>query len=506
MNAAARALNVMSPVQATYAQGRPRPKPRQMQPLPQPPAPLQKHAHAEFLPAALEILVTPPSPVASAMLLMICALFIFVLGWSYFGWIDIDAVAPGKVQPSGRSKVVQPLEAGTVVAINIENGSRVNAGDVLLLLDPTETAADREAQARGLEAASAEAARRRIAIVAAHTGELKPLPIEFPAVIATPVRAREERLLLDELNQLRSSIGSLKAQLAEKTATKQGLAATISAREKLIALAKERVAMRQEIDAKGAGSRAQVIEAMQQYEAQITTDTGDRGQLIETDAAMQSLERKIEETVDQFVAGQSEKLAEVERKRDRLEQELIKAQSKTDRTQLKAPIAGTVQQLAVSTVGQVVTSGQALLTLVPADGPIEVEVMIANKDIGFVHPGQPAAVKVEAFPFTRYGTIDGEVAKVSRDAVNERDATDLSDAATAAKPQLGMPSQPSHTQNLVFPATIRLTQRTINVDGKEVPLSPGMAVTVEIKTGQRRAIDYLLSPLREIATQAGRER
>jgi hemolysin D len=160
----------------------------------------------------------------------------------------------------------------------------------------------------------------------------------------------------------------------------------------------------------------------------------------------------------------------------------------------------------VTTVGQVVTSGQALLTLVPADGPIEVEVMIANKDIGFVHPGQPAAVKVEAFPFTRYGTIDGEVAKVSRDAVSERDATDLSDAATAARPQLGTPSQPSHTQNLVFPATIRLRQRTINVDGKEVPLSPGMAVTVEIKTGQRRAIDYLLSPLREIATQAGRER
>jgi len=204
----------MSLVQAKYAQGRPQPEPRQMQRLPQPSTPLQKHAHAEFLPAALEILVTPPSPVASAMLLMICALFIFVLGWSYFGWIDIDAVAPGKVQPSGRSKVVQPLEAGTVVAINVENGSRVNAGDVLLLLDPTETAADREAQARDLEAASAEVARRRVAIVAARTGELKPLPIEFPAVIATPVRAREERVLLDELNQLRSSIGSLKAQLA----------------------------------------------------------------------------------------------------------------------------------------------------------------------------------------------------------------------------------------------------------------------------------------------------
>lgn len=221
---------------------------------------------------------------------------------------------------------------------------------------------------------------------------------------------------------------------------------------------------------------------------------------------MQSLERKIEETVSQFVADQSQKLAEIDRKRDRLVQELIKAQSKTDRTHLKAPIAGTVQQLAVTTVGQVVTTGQALLTLVPNDAPIEVEAMIANKDIGFVEAGQSAVVKVEAFPFTLYGTISGDVAKVSRDAVDEKDAANLSDAATAARPQLGTPAPPSRTQNLVFPATIRLAQRTINIDRKEVPLTPGMAVTVEIKTGQRRAIDYILSPLREIAAGAGRER
>jgi hemolysin D len=114
----------------------------------------------EFLPAALELLVTPPSPVARSMLLSICALFFLTLAWSYFGWIDIYTVAPGKFQPIGGSKVVQPLEPGRITAIHVENGSHVNAGDVLLELDPTETAADREAQARDLEAASAEASRR----------------------------------------------------------------------------------------------------------------------------------------------------------------------------------------------------------------------------------------------------------------------------------------------------------------------------------------------------------
>jgi len=462
----------------------------------------------EFLPAAIEILVTPPSPVARSLLLAICALFVSALAWSYFGWIDIHAVAQGKIQPSGRSKVVQPLEAGRVVGINVENGSRVNAGDVLLELDPTETSADREAQASDLGAARAEAARRKAAIAAALTETFAPQPMKFTDDIEQSIRQREANVMIADLAQLHSSVMSLKAQLAEKLATKERLISTISARQKLIALAKERVSMREQIDAKGAGSRALTIEALQQLENYITTDAGDRGQLLETDAAVHSLTRKMEETVSQFIADQTQKLAEIERKRDRTEQELIKAQSKTDRTQLKSPIDGTVQQLSITTVGQVVTSGQSLLTVVPLEGPIEVEAMIANKDIGFVEPGQPAIVKIEAFPFTRYGTVDATVSKVSRDAVDERDATNLSDAATVTKPQPGASTaqQQSRTQNLVFPAALQLAQRSLLIDGKEVPLTPGMSVIVEIKTGSRRAIDFVLSPLREVTVQAGRER
>ena len=463
-------------------------------------------ADREFLPASLEILVTPPSPVARALLIAICSLFFLALAWSYFGWIDIYAVAPGKFQPIGGSKVVQPLEPGKVIAIHVENGSRVEAGDLLLELDPTETAADREAQARDLEAASAEAARRKAAIAAAQTAAMQPPPIDFDASINTSVRHREEGVLAADLAQLRSALDGLNAQLAEKVATKERLTLTIAAREKLIALAKERVSMRQQLDAMGSGSRAQTIEALQQLETQITTDTGDRGQLIETDAAMGSLRRKIEQTTASFVAEQSQKLAEIEGKRDHLQQDLIKAQSKANRTELRAPIAGTVQQLAVSSQGQVVSSGQSLMTIVPLGGSIEVEVMIANADIGFVEIGQPAVIKVDAFPFTRYGTIDGVVEKVSRDAVDQRAATVLSDAANAAKPQSPAPNSPAKPQDLVFPATIKVARRSIAIDGKDIALIPGMGVSVEIKTGRRRAIDYLLSPLREIASRAASER
>ena len=499
----------MSLVNPSNQTGQPVPQvvaPAAKAPPPTPKAVQLTATDREFLPASLEILVTPPSPIARALLLTICGLFFLALTWSYFGWIDIYAVAPGKFQPIGGSKVVQPLEPGIVTAIYVENGSHVNAGDVLLALDPTETAADREAQARDLEAASAETSRREVAIAAASTDTLEPLPIAFATNISERVRHREEGVLAADLAQLRSTVASLKAQLAEKQATKDRLTTTIAAREKLIELAKERVAMRQRLDAMGSGSRGQTIESLEQLATQITTDTGDRGQLIETDAAMRSLERKSQETVAQFVADQSQKLAAVEQKRDHLEQELIKAQSKANRTELKAPIAGTVQQLAVSSLGQVVASGQSLLTIVPLGGSIEVQAMIANQDIGFVEVGQPAVVKVDAFPFTRYGTINGVVEKVSRDAVDQRDSTVLSDAANAAKTQSSAPNSPAKTQDLVFPATIKLTQSAIDIDGKAVALIPGMGVSVEIKTGRRRAIDYLLSPLREITSRAGSER
>ena len=188
-------------------------------------------------------------------------------------------------------------------------------------------------------------------------------------------------------------------------------------------------------------------------------------------------------------------------------QDLIKAESKHERTRLKAPVSGVVAQLAVTTVGQVVTSGHALLTIVPPDAPLEVEAMILNKDIGFVRSGQPAVVKVDAFPFTRYGTIDGTVTKISSDAVDVRNAPNLSEAAAMVRPQ-GPSSSSSGGggPQMAFPATVALSRRAMDVNGTQVNLSPGMTVTVEIQTGQRRIIDYVLSPLREMASQAARER
>jgi hemolysin D len=458
----------------------------------------------EFLPPALELLESPPSPVRVALIWLICLFFAAALAWSYFGWLEIYAVAQGRIQPSGRSKVVQSLDPGRVAGVAVENGSRVDAGDLLIELDSRETGAEREQQKRDLEAALAESMRRRIAIQAARLGDKQALKLIYPAGTSEDIILREKSVLAADLAQLSSNRANLFAQKTERLASCNRLKASIAARERLIAINKEHVDMRESLNQTRAASRAQVIETLQQYEAQVTAQVGEKGQLVENEAALFTLERKLEEATTQFIADQTQKLADIERKADHLKGELVKAATKHERRKLTAPIRGTVQQLAVTTVGQVVSSGQPLLTIVPLGAPIEIEALIQNKDIGFVEEGQAAVVKVESFPFTRYGTVKGVVVKVSRDAVDEREANALSDPR--ASRSNSSVSDFAKNQNLIFPATIALDKTVINVDGRNVSLSPGMAVTVEVLTGKRRAIDYVLSPLREVTWSSAHER
>jgi hemolysin D len=149
---------------------------------------------------------------------------------------------------------------------------------------------------------------------------------------------------------------------------------------------------------------------------------------------------------------------------------------------ITAPTDGSLQQVAVNTIGGVVTPAQVLMLLVPKDAPVEVDAQLPNKDIGFVHAGQTVEVKLETFPYTRYGTVRGKVLHISSDAV--------------ADEKMG----------LTYLAKIRLDKSVMDVNGRDVPLQPGMAVTAEINTGKRRVIDYLLSPLMEHLSESLRER
>jgi hemolysin D len=166
-------------------------------------------------------------------------------------------------------------------------------------------------------------------------------------------------------------------------------------------------------------------------------------------------------------------------------QELAKALQRERLTVLSSPVPGTVQQLATHTTGGVVTEAQVLMVIVPDDanhGDVVAEVVLENKDIGFVSAGQSAEIKLETFLFTRYGTVPATVQRVTADAVND------------------------DQRGAIFPARLQLARNRISIDGKQIRLSPGMNVTAEIKTGQRRVIEYLLSPIQKAGGESLRER
>jgi hemolysin D len=173
---------------------------------------------------------------------------------------------------------------------------------------------------------------------------------------------------------------------------------------------------------------------------------------------------------------------------------------------LTSPIDGTVQNLAVTSLGQVLASGQELMRVVPDSGTLDVTAFVSNKDIGFIHAGQDVVIKVESFPFTRYGSIPGHVVHIARDSIPSPDALRSEGDPTQA-PNAGsliLPAQP--TQNLVYPVKIRPDRTSIRADGVDVPLTAGMTVTAEIRTGSRRILEYVFSPLVEVAEGAMSER
>jgi hemolysin D len=186
-----------------------------------------------------------------------------------------------------------------------------------------------------------------------------------------------------------------------------------------------------------------------------------------------------------------------------LAQDVIKAEQRTNLHALTAPVDGVVQQLAVHTVGGVVTPGQVLLAVVPVDSHLEIEAMVSNRDIGFVHAGQGAEIKVDTFNFTRYGLIHGEVLSISKDAISRDKPNDKNNDRSQGTENAS--SEPKG-QELNYSARVSLDRKQMQVEDKLINLSPGMAVTVEIKTGSRSIISYLLSPLAQYKQEMLRER
>jgi hemolysin D len=444
-----------------------------------------------FLPAALEIVERPTPPLANAIGGTIIGLFCLALLWAGFGYVDIVATATGRIIPSGRTKVIQPFETGVVRAIHVRDGQEVKAGDLLIELDSTINAAESAHLRSDLISAELDVARLTAALV--DTGdptETFHLPADAPAALVAEHRAK---------------LAALDGQRQQKAAELATINATVDKISAVLPVRQQRLDIRQTLYDHATGSKASYLEMLQSVVETQQDLQVQKSKSHEAEAALTAIAEQRAQTVAEYQRTISADLVEAQRKASGLKEDVVKAEARTKFQALTAPVDGSVQQLAVHTVGGVVTPAQALLVIVPADSHLEIEAMVSNRDVGFVHVGQDVQIKVDTFNFTRYGLIRGHVVSLSQDAITRDKPHQEKSGETTPGGATEASSEPKG-QELVYAARVSLDKTQMQVDENMVNLTPGMAVTVEVKTGARPVISYLLSPLIRYGHESLRER
>ncbi|RHW22170.1 HlyD family type I secretion periplasmic adaptor subunit [Pseudomonas jilinensis] len=444
---------------------------------------------AAFLPAALEIQETPPNPLYRWLSLSLLVLFTLGLLWACIGKVNIVATAEGKIIPSAGVKQVQPLEKGTVQAILVREGERVRAGQPLVELDATFTTADKNRLQTELHSTVLRHAVNQALLKLVEQPEGQTIipdlqTLELPELKVLPEHEQllHKRLVWQKWQEYRAQQQSLSSALTRVRAEQAMTREVITKLEQTLPIVSKRSDIFKGLFEKSYVSENEYMLAEQERISQTQDLAAERQRLHQLKAS----EEEVAEQAKAFAAVTSATLlaeiADQQRMLAVLEEELTKARGANERQVLYAPVNGRVQDLAVNTVGGVVIEAQQLMLIVPEEEQLEVEVFLENKDIGFVGEGMQAEIKVHTFPFTKYGVVDAEVVNISDDAtVDEK-------------------------RGLIYRMHLRMQKNTLFGEGREVSLQPGMAVTAEVKTGDRRVVEFFLSQLERATKESVRER
>lgn len=436
-------------------------------------------AAPDFLPAALEILEKPPNPIGRTVLWLLIAFLAIALVWSCLGRLDMVAVAEGKVIPRGNVKVIQAADQGVVRAIHVVEGQSVKAGTPLLELDPTVSHAEVEQARQALLTAQIDVARAQAVVddVAGRAGRFI-----APEGASDSIVAIQQALVAAKQREFDSTVGGLQQERSQRDGEHGMILAEIAKLEEQLPLATDQLNKLEELSRDNYVPRLQVAEVKERVVGMRQDLAIRREEQRKATAAQLAASQQMSKSRSEFAREALDALTEAEAARAQYHVPgLVMGLLQFFATQ-RAPVTGVVQQLQVHTIGGVVKPADPLMVLVPHDGELVVDAMLPNRDAGFVRDGQSVEVKLEAYPFTRYGVVDGIVETVGHDAVQ------------------------TEKEGLRYPARVRLLKPWIEVDGRRRALAPGLAATAEIKTGDRRIIEYLLSPLSRRVQEAGRER
>jgi hemolysin D len=444
---------------------------------------------AAFMPAALEIQEAPPNPIARWLAWSLLSLMLIGIVWACLGEVNIVASAEGKIIPSSRVKQIQPLTKAVVKSILVSEGQHVTKGQALIELDSTVTFADEkrlagELQSVQLRLAISQALQQLLGLPIKKQKNLDFSTLTFSGLptITEQNRLLHKRLLWQQWQQYWAQLQTLMNTLAKTKAEQAATSEVIIKFTQTLPIITKRTEAMQRLYNKGFASETSYLQLEQESIQQTQDLAAEKQRFNQLRAAKAEVRQQIKALTAQTSVTQLDNMAESQRQIATLQEELAKATDINARQVLYSPVSGQVQELAVNTIGGVVTDAQQLMLIVPHEERLEVEVFLENKDIGFVHENMSAEIKIHTFPFTKYGVIDGEVTTISDDAtVDEK-------------------------RGLIYGMRLKMASNTIMVDGKQVNLMPGMAVTAEMQTGKRRIIEFFLAPLLKYKEESIRER
>lgn len=434
---------------------------------------------AAFLPAALEVIERPVSPTARLTGRVLMGGFVVMAGWLVLGKTDIIASASGRIVPTGQVQLVQPAEAGVVRRILVQDGDRVKKGQVLVLLDPTVSGAEAAQARKAYETAAFEVARDRAVIAALDGGRFDFVP---PAGADAATIATQRALAYARLADVRATIRATVAGNAIASADIASARAQVSKLDQSLPLLDQQIAANEKLLEKGYVSKLRVLEMRRQRIAEAGDRDIARAAIARASAQAGGASSGTAKSRTEVRAMLYDELVKATAEMRLRGEEMVKARQRSAFQALRAPVTGIVGQLSVHTEGGMVEATKPIMTVVPSDGRMIAEVKLLNRDAGFVSPGQKVAIKLDAFPFARYGTVPGHVLGVSPDAV--------------ADEKLG----------LVYLVRVALDRRSIDRHDRIVPLTPGMMATADIVTGRRSFLSYLTSPIDETRGNALHER
>lgn len=437
---------------------------------------------ADFSPDLLAVQEQPPAKLPRTVGYATAGLFAVLLAWAAFGRLDIIAAAEGRLVPRNYSRVVQPAEAGIIREVLVREGETVRAGQVLMRMDGTTASAD-------LGTLQADADLKALALRRIDA-ELQGRPF-LPATgdpphLATQVQAQyraHRQSHLDAVAQEQSTLERARHDLAAARQQLAKLQATVPLYQQS-ASSYERLVKDGFVSELGANDKVRErIEKEQELKAQEAT-------VAALESAVEQSLRRLAQIKSAYETQLLNERVELQNQHQRTTGELRKQAWRSGLLELRAPEDGVVKDMVTYTTGAVVQPGAVLMNLVPSHEALYAEVAIRNEDVGFVVPGQPAQVKLQAYPFQKYGMLQGTVELVGADS-------------SANDPQRAA-AQGQNPQS--YKALVRLAAQQLASNGEVLKLAPGMVVQAEIHQGTRTVLEYLLSPVQKVANEAARER